>query len=460
MENPKLLSEYGRAMESTKKYKEALHAYQKSGDFDAQVRVLIDHLNAAPEALNLVRQHRMVSCADIAAKFCQSQGDHRGCIEFLLLAKKPKSAMDIARQHELLDVLAQFLGDDASAEDFQFIAQHYERQQNSLQAAEFYLKAHMYEKSVRLFMTSGDSGIERAIEVCGIVGKDEVTHLLRQFLLGESRESDGVPKEAKWMYKLHMRLGNYDRAGKSAAIIADELLSKAGTGQGYYTQSRDVLRDAQMDLAANGRPPPPEVSSRLRLLHSYSIVRGLMAREEHVNAARMLVRCSKEASKIFAPANQVYLIFFLTVRQCKMAKMQNSAHSWATQLWQQPEYKAQLSEEQRKNVETILRKRDQTEAEAASSMSPCPSCGENVLDDLLECPSCNVSMPFCIVTGYHITKGDTTVCPHCRFPARQKAWASALKHDNSCPMCNREVRLDDLALLKDVHTLLHLQPKA
>lgn len=26
--------------------------------------------------------------------------------------------------------------------------------------------------------------------------------------------------------------------------------------------------------------------------------------------------------------------------------------------------------------------------------------------------------------------------------------------------CNREVRLDDLALLKDVHTLLHLQPKA
>jgi hypothetical protein len=113
--------------------------------------------------------------------------------------------------------------------------------------------------------------------------------LLRQFLLGESRESDGVPKEAKWMYKLHMRLGNYDRAGKSAAIIADELLSKAGTGQGYYTQSRDVLRDAQMDLAANGRPPPTEVSSRLRLLHSYNIVRGLMAREEHVNAARMLV---------------------------------------------------------------------------------------------------------------------------------------------------------------------------
>jgi WD repeat-containing protein 19 len=69
------------------------------------------------------------SAADIAAKFCQSQGDHRGCIEFLLLAKKPKAAMDIAWQHDLLDVLAQFLGDDASTEDFHFIAQHYERQQ-------------------------------------------------------------------------------------------------------------------------------------------------------------------------------------------------------------------------------------------------------------------------------------------------------------------------------------------
>lgn len=289
LDSPKLLSEYGKAMEGLKKYKEALQAYQKSGDFDAQVRLLIDHLNAAPEALALVRLHRMVSCAEIAAKFCQSQGDHRGCIEFLLLAKKPKSAMDIARQHDLLDVLAQFLGDDASAEDFNFIAQHYERQQNSFQAAEFYFKAQMYEKSVRLFMTSGDSGIERAIDVCGIVGKEDVTHLLRQFLLGESRESDGTPKEAKWMYKLHMRLGNYDKAGKSAAIIADELLAKAGTGQGFYTQSRDVLRDAQIDLAAKGRPPSSEISSRLRLLHSYNIVRGLMAREEHVNAARMLV---------------------------------------------------------------------------------------------------------------------------------------------------------------------------
>jgi hypothetical protein len=128
---------------------------------------------------------------------------------------------------------------------------------------------------------------------------------------------------------------------------------------------------------------------------------------------------------MFAPANNVHLIFFLTIRQCKKAKMQvlnchgpqfsiadvlrqNSAFSWATQLWQQPEYKAQLSEEHRKNVETILRKRDRTEAEEASSMSPCISCGENVLDDLLECPSCNVSMPFCIVTGYHITRGNTT----------------------------------------------------
>ena len=89
--------------------------------------------------------------------------------------------------------------------------------------------------------------------------------------------------------------------------------------------------------------------------------------------------------------------------------LQNSAFSWATQLWQQPEYKAQLSEEHRKKVEKILRQRvDRTEAEEASSMSPCPACGDNVVDDLLECPSCNVSMPFCIVTGYHITKGDTT----------------------------------------------------
>jgi WD repeat-containing protein 19 len=289
LDNPKLLSEYGKAMEGLKKYKEALQAYQKSGDFDAQVRILIEHLNAAPEALALVRLHRMVSCAEFAAKFCQSQGDHRGCIEFLLLAKKPKAAMDVARQHDLLDVLAQFLGDEASSEDFNFIAQHYERQQNSFQAAEFYLKAQMYEKSVRLFMTSGDLGIERAIEVCGIVGKDEVTHILRDFLLGDSRDSDGTPKEAKWMYKLHMRLGNYDKAGKSAVVIAVEILSKAGTGQGYYRQARDVLRDASIDLEAKGRVPPTEVSMLLRILHSYQIVKGLTAREEHINAARMLV---------------------------------------------------------------------------------------------------------------------------------------------------------------------------
>jgi hypothetical protein len=86
-----------------------------------------------------------------------------------------------------------------------------------------------------------------------------------------------------------MRLGNYDKAGKSAVIIADELLSKAGTGQGYYTQARDMLRDAQMDLAAKGRHPPAELVTLLRLLHSYNIVKGLTAREQDVNAARMLV---------------------------------------------------------------------------------------------------------------------------------------------------------------------------
>ena len=91
------------------------------------------------------------------------------------------------------------------------------------------------------------------------------------------------------MYKLHMRLGNYDKAGKSAVVIAVEILSKAGTGQGYYRQARDVLRDASIDLEAKGRVPPTEVSMLLRILHSYQIVKGLTAREEHINAARMLV---------------------------------------------------------------------------------------------------------------------------------------------------------------------------
>lgn len=55
-----------------------------------------------------------------------------------------------------------------------------------------------------------------------MVGKarnDMLTHTLIDFLMGET---DGVPKDPNYIYRLYMALGSYSQAAKTAIIIAKQ----------------------------------------------------------------------------------------------------------------------------------------------------------------------------------------------------------------------------------------------
>ncbi|KAK6036114.1 hypothetical protein COOONC_26381, partial [Cooperia oncophora] len=73
--SPKIHAQYGKIMEAEKRYKEA-----------AVVRMLLDHLNMAEEAVKVVRESRSVEGAKLVAKFFSQLGDHASAIRFLVLS--------------------------------------------------------------------------------------------------------------------------------------------------------------------------------------------------------------------------------------------------------------------------------------------------------------------------------------------------------------------------------------
>ena len=72
-----------------------------------------------------------------------------------------------------------------------------------------------------------------AIEVVGDSGQSHLSRQLIDFLMGET---DGVPKDAKYLFRLYMAKGQYKEAAKTAIIIARE-----EQAQGNYRNAHDVL---------------------------------------------------------------------------------------------------------------------------------------------------------------------------------------------------------------------------
>lgn len=83
------------------------------------------------------------------------------------------------------------------------------------------------------------------------------------------------------------------------------------------------------------------------------------------------------------------------------------------------------------------------------SLDVQPYCVTNLENDLhspsffvkscreLECPGCNTSIPFCIVSGKHVTADDYTICPSCRFDATHSLFLAFVEKNKVCPMCNQ-----------------------
>ena len=82
-------------------------------------------------------------------------------------------------------------------------------------------------------MAADSEALNLAIEVVGSSGQGHLSRQLIDYLMGET---DGIPKDAKYLFRLYMARNQYKEAAKTAIIIARE-----EQAQGNYRNAHDVL---------------------------------------------------------------------------------------------------------------------------------------------------------------------------------------------------------------------------
>lgn len=125
------------------------------------------------------------------------------------------------------------------------------------------------------------------------------------------------------------------------------------------------------------------------------------------------------------------LVAILTslVIECTKASYKKHAIQYAVQLMRD-EYRSLIDPRFKRKIETLVRKSASTSSnrqndtnasleqdEMLSLTSPCPFCSTQVVNREMTCVSCKNQIPFCIASGYHITRENVTFCPGCNFPA-------------------------------------------
>ena len=95
-------------------------------------------------------------------------------------------------------------------------------------------------------------------------------------------------------------------------------------------------------------------------------------------------------------------------------------------------------EKYKKKIEGIIRKPQKTEEDPI--LTPCPYCQNATQESELHCDSCRNTLPYCIISGYHIlSPPDLSQCPHCQFPGIRSELLNLAKNGENCPMCSNEL---------------------
>jgi len=436
---PKLHLQFAKAKESRGAYQDALVAYERARDLDSMVRICLDNLNQPQKAFQLVRETKLATGAERVAEYCRKNGNISGAVEFLLLAKNTDEAFLLAERQDEMATFEAGLGDHGTQQQHRAIAKYYEQRNLLANAAKHYALCEEYPTALRLYLKVGEKEIDHAIEVVGKARNDSLTHTLIDYLMGET---DNVPKDANYVYRLHKALGNYMQAAGTAHIIA-----KQEQEMGNYKQAHQLLFRTYQDLKSQKLALPQELWRRLMLLHSYVIVKRLVKAADHHSAAIMLVRVAKNIQQF--PAHIVPILTSVVI-ECQRAKMPGESYQYACTLMK-PEYRKDVSEQYKKKIENIVRKPppevDQRDALEASL--PCMYCSFNFAESQLDCLNCKNISPFCIASGMRMLKEDWSNCPACNFPARYSVFSAMLQANEQCPMCDAVVKPEELVLVSD-----------
>ena len=419
---------YARAKENEGKLKEAADAYELARDFDSVVRLQLEHLGDPDKAFALVRMSRSVDGALMCAKWCKGEGAAADAIEFCSSGGRWTRRFSSRENAARWTCSSPRWATAARPRTTEGSRSSSRRKTTRRARVTCTPRAANARRRRGVPSRRGQAGVlDKAIDVVGEARDDSLTSTLVDYLMGES---DGVPKDANYLFRLHIALRDYDAAAKTTVLIV-----RQEQEMGNYKMAHRQLFDAHRELTGEGRRPPPDLTESLMLLHSYALVKLRVKRKDHTGAARLLRRVASSIDKF--PAH-VVPILTSTVIECQRAGLKRSALEFAT-LLMQPEHRKQIAEAYKRKIETIVRKPDRTEAEAAAS--PCPMCDATGSEWDLTCDSCAGVIPYCVATGKRVRKGEWARCPECLFPCNAGDFVDVVAQEKACPMCSREVSL-------------------
>ncbi|XP_024914661.1 WD repeat-containing protein 19-like isoform X1 [Cynoglossus semilaevis] len=437
--SPKIHPQYAKAIEADGRYKDAAQAFESAKDWENMIRVLLDHLNNPEEAVQIVKETQSISGAKMVASFFLQLKDYPTAFSFLLLSKSKEEAFQLAQQHGQMEVYADIIDSEATVEDYQSIALYFEREKKHLQAGKFFQKCGRYSRALKHYLTCpniDDSlAVEMAVETVGQAKDSSLTNQLINYLIGET---DGIPKDVKYLFRLYMALQQYKEAAQTAVIIARE-----AQFAGNYRNAHDLLFSMYMELQSQKIKIPAEMATNLMILHSFLLGQIHVKKGDHLKGARMLIRVSNNIDMF--PTHTVPILTSAVI-ECHRAGLRNSAFNFGVMLMR-PEYRQKIDPKYKKKIETMVRRPDTSELEEGTT--PCPFCTFHLPQTELLCSSCGNNLPYCIATGRHMLTEDWSVCPHCEFPALYSQFTLLLETESVCPMCSESLNVKQVKKILD-----------
>lgn len=183
-------------------------------------------------------------------RFYQNIGDFEQALQHLILCGCISDAFTLAQRHNKLRQFAELLetSDNAQPSHYQSVAQHFEDEKYTLLAGKYFFLAKEYsrvrnfnekntsENSIFIFFFhhlqalkhlikastfNNDENIALSLAIdCVASSNDEkLSAQLIEFLLGET---DGSPKDPKYLFGLYMARKQFREAAKTAVIISNQ----------------------------------------------------------------------------------------------------------------------------------------------------------------------------------------------------------------------------------------------
>ncbi|OAF70691.1 WD repeat-containing protein 19 [Intoshia linei] len=432
---PRLFYQFARAKEASGELEKSVLYYKKAEEYDHAIRIYLDKLNNPEDAVILVQQTDSINAAKRLARYFENTlQDYASAVQFLVLSKCHAEAFKIAQMHNQMEVYSAIVGDNASIDDFKSLSLYFYEKKDYLRAANFSFKCKEYKKALINYISASKlnekESIEGSIKTVGVANDDQLVSYLIEFLLGDV---DGIPKDARYLFKLYMALKKYPEAAKTAIIIANE-----EQADGNFRNARDTLLIMELELRKQGIDPSSEMLNNLMLLQSYLMIKVHAVQKNHMLAARLLIRIANNISKF--NKHSVKILTF-AVLQCNYANLNKSAFKFAATLLQ-PDKKEYIDKKHRKMIELVVRK--QKSIQILPTKSPCCYCKEAFDEMELLCPKCEKHLPYCIITGCHYSVTEILECPNCHYGSYKCTFEEYLENVNECPMCCFEISIDSL----------------